>query len=74
MPMVVTTKVPARPLRSRCPLLCPKSDSVSGDGWVVLAPHSEYYAPLSNHGETKALIEPSSGIVLEDFEHNRLPR
>jgi hypothetical protein len=37
----------------------------------VLAPH---YARLSDHRETKALIEPSSRIVLEDFKHNLLPR
>jgi hypothetical protein len=39
----------------------------------MLAPHSEYYARLRDHRETKALIEPSSRIVLEDFEHNLLP-
>ena len=40
----------------------------------VLASHSEYYARLSDHRKTKALIEPSSRIVLEDFKHNLLPR
>ena len=40
----------------------------------VLASHSEYYARLSDHRETKALIELSSRIVLEDSKHNLLPR
>ena len=41
---------------------------------VLLAPHPERYARLSDHRETETFIEPSSRIVLEDFKHNLLPR
>jgi hypothetical protein len=55
-------------------MLCPPSNRRFVPIGEVLAPHSEYYARLSDHIKTEAFIEPSSGIVLEDFKHNLLPR